>query len=52
MIYFPELKSAAIEYAHVPPQTRHHDTVMSENMPEVHSQGETMMDNAKIIEAA
>ena len=38
-------------------QTRHHDTVISDNTPGVHSHGKTMMDNAmmdnaKIIEAA
>jgi hypothetical protein len=32
-------------------QTRHHDTVISDKLPEVHSQGKTIMDNAKIIEA-
>jgi hypothetical protein len=32
-------------------QTRHHDTVMSGIMPEVHSQGKFMMGQCKIIEA-
>jgi hypothetical protein len=32
-------------------QTRHHDTVMSEITPEVHSQGKVMMGQCKIIEA-